>query len=76
MCGFAGFIDFNKQEDINVLKAMADSLVHRGPDDSGYEFLRTSKANIGFGFRRLSIIDLSPTGHQPMYNIDESLLII
>lgn len=76
MCGFAGFIDFNKQEDLSVLKRMADTLVHRGPDDSGYEFLNTPQANIGFGFRRLSIIDLSPAGHQPMYHIDESLLIM
>ena len=55
MCGFAGFIDFNKREDLKVLKAMADTLVHRGPDDSGYEFLQKTNAHIGFGFRRLSI---------------------
>jgi asparagine synthase (glutamine-hydrolysing) len=76
MCGFAGFIDFNKREDLKVLKAMADTLVHRGPDDSGYEFLPTENAHIGFGFRRLSIIDLSPLGHQPMYHADGRLLVM
>ena len=45
---------------------MADAVIHRGPDDSGYELFNAPQANIGFGFRRLSIIDLSPLGHQPM----------
>jgi asparagine synthase (glutamine-hydrolysing) len=66
MCGIAGFIDFNKRSDIERLKKMTDAVIHRGPDDSGYEVFDTPHANIGFGFRRLSIIDLSPLGHQPM----------
>lgn len=76
MCGFAGFIDFTSQHEFSVLKAMADTLVHRGPDDSGYEFLQKSNAHIGFGFRRLSIIDLSPLGHQPMYHHSKKLLVM
>ena len=47
---------------------MRESLVHRGPDDSGEAFIDTQNAAVGFGFRRLSIIDLSPLGHQPMTN--------
>ena len=47
---------------------MRETLMHRGPDDSGLELFNTFSANIGFGFRRLSIIDLSPLGHQPMTN--------
>ena len=66
MCGIAGFIDFNKKIDNDTLKEMTDTLHHRGPDDSGYFFDTTSDANIGLGHRRLSILDLSSHGHQPM----------
>ncbi len=48
------------------------AMVHRGPDDEGYEQLELGGAYdapvAGFGFRRLSILDLSPAGHQPMFN--------
>ncbi len=76
MCGIAGFIDFNKRSDLNRLKKMTDAVIYRGPDDSGYELFDDSKANIGFGFRRLSIIDLSPLGHQPMHFVEAGLTII
>ena len=76
MCGIAGFIDFNKQSDIERLKKMTDAVIHRGPDDSGYELFNPQQANIGFGFRRLSIIDLSPLGHQPMHFTEAGLTII
>ncbi len=66
MCGIAGFIDFNKKNDKDILKKMTDVLFHRGPDDSGYSFCTNNFANIGLGHRRLSILDLSKHGHQPM----------
>ena len=66
MCGIAGFIDFNKKSDLSILKNMTDVLYHRGPDDSGYSFYNIDKCNIGLGHRRLSILDLSSHGHQPM----------
>jgi len=66
MCGVAGFIDFNKKSDYNTLKKMTDILFHRGPDDSGYSFYNLNNCNIGLGHRRLSILDLSYNGHQPM----------
>jgi len=66
MCGIAGFIDFNKTADKDTLINMTDVLHHRGPDDSGYSFNTTSNANIGLGHRRLSILDLTSHGHQPM----------
>ncbi len=69
MCGISGFIDFSERSSKDDLQAMTDSLIHRGPDDSGYEFFRFNNTTIGLGFRRLSIIDLSPAGHQPMQNI-------
>ncbi len=76
MCGIAGFIDFNKRSGMGELKKMTDAVVHRGPDDSGYELFEDKQANIGFGFRRLSIIDLSPLGHQPMHFAEAGLTII
>lgn len=66
MCGIAGFIDFNKSTSVDVLRSMTDTLVHRGPDGSGYEALQSPHAAIGFGHRRLAIIDLTETGKQPM----------
>lgn len=66
MCGFAGFVDFGGRGDLALLRSMTDTLVHRGPDDSGYELVQLGEVRIGLGFRRLSIIDLSPAGHQPM----------
>lgn len=69
MCGIAGFIDFNKNASHDALRQMTDTLFHRGPNGSGYEFIQTNKYQIGLGHRRLSIIDLSATGKQPMqYN--------
>lgn len=66
MCGIAGFIDFNKKINKDTLVRMTDALYHRGPDDSGYSFYETEYVNIGLGHRRLSILDLSAHGHQPM----------
>ncbi len=66
MCGIAGFVDFNKKSNRTMLKKMTDVLHHRGPDDSGYTFIEHQYANIGLGHRRLSILDLSRHGHQPM----------
>lgn len=67
MCGITGFVDFKKNSGIDILRAMTDAMVHRGPDDGGHEVYDASEARIGFGQRRLSILDLSPLGHQPMH---------
>lgn len=67
MCGIAGFVDFRKSTDPKLLNAMTDALTHRGPDDAGYDVFDNSYASIGFGQRRLSILDLSALGHQPMH---------
>ena len=73
MCGITGLVHFNKERKIKpgVLKNMSDSIYHRGPDDEGLYI----DQNIGLGFRRLSIIDLS-TGHQPMANQNDSIYIV
>lgn len=64
MCGIAGFIDRTVPDIEAVCAAMTRTLTHRGPDDSGY----WCQGDIGLalGHRRLSIVDLSPAGHQPM----------
>src|SRR4051812_44372552 len=70
MCGIAGFIDFKKNSSEQVLRNMTDAMLHRGPDDAGYEVYDAQQASVGFGQRRLSILDLSPLGHQPMHYKD------
>ena len=66
MCGIAGFIDFNKTSSEPVLLNMTNSLVHRGPDGFSTKLISTSSFDLGMGHRRLSIIDLSEHGTQPM----------
>ncbi|RZS98461.1 asparagine synthase (glutamine-hydrolyzing) [Cecembia calidifontis] len=67
MCGIAGFIDFKSNTSKETLHQMVNSMQHRGPDDSGGELFEEKNALIGFGQARLSIIDLSSAGHQPMH---------
>ena len=67
MCGIAGFIDFTKKSGTDILQRMTDVMLHRGPNDAGYEVFGHPAANIGLGQRRLSILDLSSGGHQPMH---------
>lgn len=66
MCGLAGFLGgvVGESGDEVLTRRMADTLIHRGPDDGGVWC--DSEQRIGLGHRRLSILDLSPTGHQPM----------
>ena len=74
MCGITGIYYFDKQRTVNFsqLKKMTDIIEHRGPDDEGHYIDK----NVGLGHRRLSIIDLTPDGHQPMCNEDASIWII
>ncbi|HOS47131.1 MAG TPA: asparagine synthase (glutamine-hydrolyzing) [Bacteroidia bacterium] len=76
MCGFTGFIDYSGIGNQDVLRKMTDTLYHRGPDDAGYELLPVGGCNIGLGFRRLSIIDLSPLGHQPMFSSSREIVVM
>ena len=70
MCGIAGYLS-DKKTTKKILKAMTDRIEHRGPDAEGF-FLDN---NCALGHRRLSIIDLN-TGNQPIYNEDESIVIV
>lgn len=80
MCGICGLWQPSygrsneRPLDEPTLRAMSDRQAHRGPDDWG-AYLNPAR-RLGFGFRRLAIIDLSPSGHQPMTNEDESLWIV
>ena len=68
MCGITGFIEFNsKLDDLEILNKMVSSLHHRGPNDRGSEVVELNNSIIGLGQKRLSILDLSPLGHQPMH---------
>lgn len=67
MCGITGLIDYRKNTSEAVLQKMTKSLHHRGPDDKGVFFEQNDQAVIGLGQTRLSILDLSQNGHQPMY---------
>jgi asparagine synthase (glutamine-hydrolysing) len=67
MCGITGFIDFNKNTDATVLAKMNRTLNHRGPDGQSQVLLDNSYASIGLAHSRLSIIDLTEGGTQPMH---------
>ena len=73
MCGIAGKYNFQTEEPVSqeLIKAMCDKVVYRGPDDSGVYI----NGPIGLGHRRLSIIDLSELGHQPMSSENETIWI-
>ena len=64
MCGFAGIFAPHRALDESLLQRMGNAIAHRGPDDSG-QWL-DAQAGVGLAHRRLSIVDLSPAGHQPM----------
>ena len=69
MCGLVGYLTSaigEAEVATGCLLRMADRIVHRGPDDAGYWC--DVERGIGFGHRRLSILDLSPAGHQPMHS--------
>lgn len=71
MCGFVGFVGEVENRD-QVLTDMMNTIVHRGPDSEG----RYVDEDAALGFRRLSIIDLSEVGDQPLYNEDKTLVLV
>lgn len=70
MCGITGFIN-NKSDKENIIKRMSERIKHRGPDGEGIY----TDDNVALAHRRLSIIDIN-AGKQPMYNEDNSLVVI
>ena len=73
MCGICGQFNFGTGEPVDpgVIRRMSDTMVHRGPDDVGTYI----SGDLGLGFRRLSIIDLSG-GHQPMSDRDQTVWVV
>lgn len=74
MCGLLGIVDYKKSINTNLFNEMLNSLKHRGPDDEGIEVFSLDSCSVFLGHRRLSIIDISSNGHQPM--LYEHLAII
>ena len=71
MCGFAGFVG-KLDEKEQVLTSMMNTIVHRGPDSAGMY----CDEEVALGFRRLSIIDITESGDQPLYNEDKSKVLV
>lgn len=85
MCGICGIVNYGKNPKISkeILTEMCSKMVHRGPDDAGVyinsDYAKTassSKVQVGFGHRRLKIIDLSEAGRQPMSNENGKIWIV
>lgn len=76
MCGICGFIR-RREVSPKQLKQMNDTMYHRGPDDSGEEIYGMKGGyQVGFAQRRLSIMDLSELGHQPMHSPDQRVSVV
>ncbi|MCM1143677.1 MAG: asparagine synthase (glutamine-hydrolyzing) [Blautia sp.] len=76
MCGICGYVS-TKEISLEALKAMNDTMYHRGPDDSGEEIYDAGNGyRVGLAQRRLSILDLSKLGHQPMHSVDRRLSVV
>ncbi len=74
MCGICGIFQFQSNDPIQMdsIERMSQSMFHRGPDDGGAYL----SGSLALGFRRLSIIDLSPAGHQPMSDIEQQTWVV
>ncbi len=77
MCGIAAVVGKHQPEfAAAVVRRMNDSQAYRGPDDQGAQALQVGDAVVGLGNRRLTILDLSPLGHQPMRNPDTGDVLV
>ncbi len=75
MCGIYGYLSQAATIEPALMRRMGHVLRHRGPDDEGELILNSAAVSIGLGHKRLSIIDLSPAGKQPMANEDDTIWI-
>lgn len=76
MCGIAGGWWSNPEHAVKRVPKALKKIKHRGPDDDGYQLYPIGGAAIALGHTRLSIIDLSPAGHQPMHSRDDRFAIV
>ena len=75
MCGICGYIS-DKEILVEALREMNDTMYHRGPNDSGEWQGVIGDTAVGLAQRRLSIFDLSPLGHQPMFSRDKAIAVV
>ena len=75
MCGICGYVGKEKIAD-EILIRMRDTMYHRGPDDGGIWQEASDGVAVGLAQRRLSILDLSAMGHQPMFSEDGNAVIV
>src|SRR5678815_4136081 len=73
MCGIYGFVSQREPINPEILSRMGFALAHRGPDDGDERITISDAGCVALGHKRLSIIDLSPAGRQPMANEDQSV---
>lgn len=76
MCGICGIVNYKGFINKDAIIRMNQSLKHRGPDDEGTYINNQPKVSVGLGHKRLSIIDLSPAGRQPISNEDNSIHLV
>ena len=74
MCGIAGLVALNRDIEPGMVETLVDGIAHRGPDDRGV--VRSPSGRCVLGHARLAILDLSPTGHQPMADPDTGNVIV
>src|SRR6266404_8093711 len=75
MCGIYGYVSRHDKIEPEIIHRMGRALAHRGPDDEGEMIQNTGAMSAGLGHKRLSIIDLSTAGKQPMANEDETVWV-
>lgn len=75
MCGICGFYTKNKESVENLIK-MNNTMIHRGPNDHGENIFACGEYCVGLAQRRLSVMDLSSLGHQPMYSPDKRIALV
>ena len=71
MCGIVGYLNIDRED---LASSMIDTLIHRGPDDRGVFFDKSIR--LGLGHSRLSILDISMLGHQPMWSSDRQICLV
>ncbi len=80
MCGICGFVDWDESgaapTDLSLLRSMQGTMEHRGPDAEGHRVFQGQRASTALGHRRLSIIDLSEAGRQPLGNEDGTVWVV
>jgi asparagine synthase (glutamine-hydrolysing) len=80
MCGIAGIVTPDRREAEAVIRRMVPTMLHRGPDDGGDAILGMASSGgnafTALGFRRLAILDLSATGHQPMHDPESGNVLV